>query len=59
MRSTPVGQKWVIRYKHKSGEPGLALTDHYSKLPFVIQVLYEKEASHIIIEDETIFKEDE
>jgi len=59
MRSTPVGQKWVVRYNHSNGEPGMGMTDHYNKLPFVIQLLYEQEAKNIVIEDYTLFKEDE
>ncbi len=59
MRSTPVGQKWIIKYQDKDGKQGMGMTDHYSKLPFCIQLLSEKEVTNLTITDETFYKDEE
>ncbi len=57
MKNTPVGQSWVIRYRNKDETEGVGLTDHYSKLPFCIQLLLEIDATNITIEDETFYED--
>jgi hypothetical protein len=59
MRSTPLGQNWVVHYSGKGGERGIGFTDHYSKLPFIIQLLLEDGAENIYIVDKTFYKDEE
>lgn len=59
MRTTPIGQKWVVYYNHPNGERHMGLTDHYKMLPNMITELLLMGCSNIQIIDETIYKDDD
>ena len=59
MKRTPLGQEWLVRYHDKDGNNGLALTEHYSKLPCMIEFLIGDGARNIVIFDKTFYKDEE
>lgn len=58
MRTTPVGQKWVVTYTNKNGQYCMGMTDHYKMLPNMITDLLLLECNNICIVDKTFYKDD-
>lgn len=58
MRTTPVGQKWVVTYTTKTGDHCMGMTDHYKMLPNMITDLLLLECRNIHIVDKTFYKDD-
>lgn len=59
MRTTPIGQKWVVKYHCRDGQLGMGLADHFRCLPQMIEVLMADGAYNIVIFDKTYYKDDE
>lgn len=59
MRTTPVGQKWIVNFIDFEGEKSMGITDDYSNLPEMIKFILDTNGKNIVITDETIYKDDE
>jgi hypothetical protein len=54
MIELPWGEKWVVRYKEKSGAAGMGMANHWQCLPIMISQILQSGGHGIVITDETI-----
>ena len=59
MRTTPFGQKWVVKYHCRDGQLGMGLAQHYQCLAQMIEILMAAGAYNIVIFDKTFYKDEE